>query len=397
MAQNTDINDIRRQKRRERLIKQLLIALFVVLAIVFIYANRDKWFHKLEGIGSKYEDVLDSDASFPISVSTGVRYEMERCGDSIVVLGNTSFKVYSKNGKLTANFQHAYTTPVLETSSKRILVYDNGGVKFRVDSETDEIYEKTMDENILLARISNEGYAAVVTTSDMYVCMLYVYDDKGKNIYTRGCTNKITDITFKGESEGCYATYVDVSGGVLMTAIDYYDFSQNAQDSDSDYGVSSATLALETVFFENGGYAIVGDTVTVFYDSQNNVEKMYSYDDALTAFLTDESGKVALLFENKDMRCSNLILMQQGETTPITLTLPQSCSAIDYCDGELYTAADGALVSYKFDGTLSKNIGTVDKCSDIVVNGDYIYLLTYDRIERIDSLISSGGQQSEGS
>ncbi len=396
MAQNTDINDIRKQKRRERALKKLLIALFVVLAIIFIYANRNRWFHKLEGIGSKYEDALDTDESFPITISKGAHYKLEMCGNSIVVLGNTSFKVYSENGTLCSNFQHAYTSPAVKTTSKRILVYDSGGVKFRVHSEDGEIYEKTTDGNILLARISDEGYAAVVTTSDMYVCTLYVYDDKGKSIYTRGCTNKITDITFKKDSQGCYATYVDVSNGVLTSAIDYYDFYDKAQSSDSSFGTVTPTLALETVFFENGGYSVVGDTITVFYDSQGNAEKTYSYDNVPTAFLADKSGKVALLFENKDMRCSNLILMQQNGDI-ITLTLPQGCSALAYLNGEIYTAADGALISYKFDGTLSKNIGISDKCSDIAISEDYIYILTYEKIEKIDPLSISGTQQTKGS
>lgn len=396
MAQKTDINDIRKQKRRERALKKLLIALFVVLAIVFIYANRDRWFHKLEGIGSKYEDALDADESFPLTISKGAHYELEMCGDSIVVLGSTSFKVYSETGKLHSNFQHAYTSPVVKTSSKRILVYDNGGVKFRVHSEDDEIYEKTTDGNILLARISNEGYAAVVTTSDMYVCMLYIYDDKGKSVYTRGCTNKITDITFGDDSQGCYATYVDVSNGILVSAIDYYDFFDDTQSSDSSFGVVTPTLALETVFFQNGGYAVIGDTATVFYNSQFNAEKTYSYDNIPTAFLADESGKVALLFENKDMRCSNLILMQQGSDI-ITLTLPQGCNAIAYGKSEIYTVADAVLLSYKFDGTLSKSISISDKCSDIAISEDFIYILTYEKIEKIDPLSPSGAQQTKGS
>ncbi len=388
MAQNTDINDIRRQQKRLRLIKQLCIALFVVLAIIFIYANRAKWFPKLEGIGSKYEDAFEDDGDFPISVSSGGRYNMESCGDSIVVLGNTSFKVYSQRGALTANFQHAYTSPVVQTSSKRILVYDSGGVKFRVDAPDKSIYEKTMDDNILLARISEEGYAAVVTTSDMYVCVLYVYDDKGKNIYTRGCTDKITDITFDNESNACYATYMDASGGQLLSKIKYFEFTADSQNADGDFGVTSSTLALETTVFEDGGYAIIGDNMTIYYNADKSVDKIYSYDDTLIDFYADASGKTALLFENTDMRCCNLVLMQKGSTDIKTISLAQGTKCLACENNKVFICVDGAVMSYNYDGTLSKSMGTQVKCSDIVVIGDYIYLLGYDTIEQIDSVLS---------
>ncbi len=392
MAQTTDIKEIRRQKLRERFLIKVMIALFLVLTVVFIYANRDKWFPKLEGIGGKYEDALESDGSFPISVSGSVEYQLDVSGDNLVVLSNTGLKVYSKNGSLTANFQHAYSTPVLHTSSKRILVYDNGGVKFRVDAKNKAVYEKTLDDNILLARVSDEGYAAVVTTSDMYVCLLYVFDENGKNVYTRGCTEKITDITFAEQSTACYAVSTDVLNGHLISQIQYFKFFEDENSTlpgDKTIGGNSATLALDSVFFDDGGYLTIGDSMAAYYNSAGNVDKLYSYSDELISYCTDSDGRAALLFENTDMRCTNLVLLQRGAQNTPVLTLPQSCNCITINGDEVYTCVDGALVSYKFDGTASKNIGVSLKASDIAIIEDYAYLLGYDKIERFDLVLSS--------
>lgn len=392
MAQTTDINEIRKQKLRMRFLTKLLIILFVALSILFIYANRDKWFPKLEGIGGKYEDALESGGSFPISISGTAEYQLDVSDDNLVVLSNTGFKVYSKNGNMTANFQHAYSTPVLQTSQKRILVYDNGGVKFRVDAKNKSIYEKTLEGNILLARISDEGYAAVVTTSDMFVCTLYVFDENGKTVYTRGCTEKITDISFVNESSACYAVSTDVSNGRLISQIQYFDFFADENSTpakDDSYGVNSATLALDTVFFDDGGYLVIGDTMAAYYSAQGDVESIYSYDDTLVSYCTSSDGKAALLFENTAMRCTNLVLLQRGAQNTPVLTLPQSCNCITIDGDEVYASADGAVVSYKFDGSLSRNVGITFKASDIVIIEDYAYLLGYDKIERIDLVLSS--------
>ncbi|MBS1325028.1 MAG: hypothetical protein HP044_03765 [Oscillospiraceae bacterium] len=67
------------------------------------------------------------------------------------------------------------------------MIYESGGNKFRIDNKRKNLYTKKMEQNIIFARISENGNVAVITTSDTYICKLTVFDDSGEEIYSRNC------------------------------------------------------------------------------------------------------------------------------------------------------------------------------------------------------------------
>ena len=149
-------------------------AVLVLVAIVLgLYLNRDVWVPKLEGIGGKFHSVKSGELSggnFPLSVSGGIDYQVAELNGYLAILSDAYFYIYTDDGDLYDERQHAYANAMLQTAGKKALIYESGGNKFRIDNKRKNIYTKKMEQTIIFARISENGNVAVVTNSDSYVC-----------------------------------------------------------------------------------------------------------------------------------------------------------------------------------------------------------------------------------
>ena len=205
----------RRRKRRRQMAK--FIAFILLASIIFgLYVKRDVWFPKLEGIGSRFQSVKSSGGelsgeNFPLNISGGIDYQVGNLNGYLAILSDAYIYIYTEDGELYEERQHAYANAMLQTSGKKALIYESGGNKFRIDNKRKNLYTKKMEQNIIFARISENGNVAVITTSDTYICKLTVFDDSGEEIYSRNCVERVIDLTFNEDGTGCCLLYTSPS------------------------------------------------------------------------------------------------------------------------------------------------------------------------------------------
>ena len=161
--------------------QKLFLFLMLLLLAGIIYARRDVWYPKLEGIGTRYQTIRQNDGTlaegnFPLTVSGGIDYETADMNGSLVILSDANFYIYGLDGNLRESRQHAYANAMMEVAGKKALIYESSGNQFRVESKSKTLYTKELDEQIVFARLSSNGNVAVVTTSQLCACTIRVYD-----------------------------------------------------------------------------------------------------------------------------------------------------------------------------------------------------------------------------
>lgn len=73
-----------------------------------------------------------------------------------------------------------------------------GGTTFSLESKYKNVYTKTVDNNIILARLSSNDNVAVITKSDKFLCIMTIYNGSGDVIYTWKCAEgRIIDRTLQ--------------------------------------------------------------------------------------------------------------------------------------------------------------------------------------------------------
>lgn len=374
----------RRRKRRRQMAK--FIAFILLASIIFgLYVKRDVWFPKLEGIGSRFQSVKSSGGelsgeNFPLNISGGIDYQVGNLNGYLAILSDAYIYIYTEDGELYEERQHAYANAMLQTSGKKALIYESGGNKFRIDNKRKNLYTKKMEQNIIFARISENGNVAVITTSDTYICKLTVFDDSGEEIYSRNCVERVIDLTFNEDGTGCILATSDAADGDIISKIISVSF-----DSKKDKWTSDAlnTMCLKT-YYDRNGILVLGDTKCAYYS--NNGELLTSYDYPSSLIDWDyRDGKIAMLFENEIKRQNYFITIDSEKREPNQNEFSNSsANCIRISGGKVLILSKEGIIKYDFNGGGEKNISSESAYEKFILIDNYIFLLGYDRIDRIE-------------
>ena len=374
----------RRRKRRRQMAK--FIAFILLASIIFgLYVKRDVWFPKLEGIGSRFQSVKSSGGelsgeNFPLNISGGIDYQVGNLNGYLAILSDAYIYIYTEDGELYEERQHAYANAMLQTSGKKALIYESGGNKFRIDNKRKNLYTKKMEQNIIFARISENGNVAVITTSDTYICKLTVFDDSGEEIYSRNCVERVIDLTFNEDGTGCILATSDAADGEIISKIISVSF-----DSKKDKWTSDAlnTMCLKT-YYDRNGILVLGDTKCAYYS--NKGELLTSYDYASSLIDWDyRDGKIAMLFENEIKRQNYFTTIDSEKREPNQNEFSNSsANCIRISGGQVLILSKEGIIKYDFNGGGEKNISSESAYEKFILIDNYIFLLGYDRIDRIE-------------
>lgn len=378
-----DMIDARnRKKRRQKLIRFFLILLLASVCIG-LYKTKDMWLAKIRGIGKQYSTIVNpgtlAEGNFPILISSEENFQIDHTDDCLVVLTDVQLFFYTSDGSLLKKRQHGFNNPVIRTSSGKVLLYENGGKNFCVENDEKTIYSKSFENNILFARMSSEGYVAVVTTSPDYECEMYVYDKKGTLVYERKCVERICDVSFTNESSQCVISCIDAEKGSIVTFVQCFDL----KGSDSLWKSPSInTLGLDIYGFSDGAF-ILGINACSYVSSDGQISSYYKYDGELAGG-SSENGKSAVAVNNDDRRKYSLTLFDGGGTEPVVINMETPVSDVIVFDGLAYVMCQEEILAYEFNGTLRSTAVISDSYTGFARSSKYIFLRGHSQIDRID-------------
>ena len=94
---------------------------------------------------------------------------------SFVEKGGDSCAVYSLSGTRLNSIQSGYARPAIAVGKNRFVLYNRSGNELRVESRTQNLYSKTLENSIYLCAMSDTGTLAVATDSADSTARLTVY------------------------------------------------------------------------------------------------------------------------------------------------------------------------------------------------------------------------------
>lgn len=375
----------KQRSKKKKIVIIIMVMLLIVAGVLIFIFKKDisKAYRKLWG--SNTQIIVNSgtlmEGNFPISITNDdIDYQFGKMGNNFVMLSDTHMYIYSVNGELKDTRQHDYSNSILKTSNKRSLVYESGGKNFKVEGSRSTIYTKAVDSSIIFARINEKGYVAVITTAEMYSCELTIYNEHGEEIYNRGCVDRIEDLCFTNNNDGCIVATVDALGGQIVSKVVYLNFTNQDETWTTE---PIETLCLDIEITEDNNIFLFGDTKCAYYDMQGNQLGGYSYKNDLISGYSDV-GKCAIIFENEERRKTTMLLIGNYDATPIEIVVDNDIKKIYIEDNLIYILRNTALETYNFEGTLLATSEVSDVYKNFIKIGDEIFLISYDSINKIE-------------
>ena len=267
-----------------------------------------------------------------------------------VELGGDSCVVYSRTGTRLNSIQSGYGRPALAAGKTRFVLYNRSGNELRVESRTQNLYTKKLENNIFLCAMSDNGTLAVVTDDVSSMAELLVYSPTMEQQLRWNMTsNDGTPLrmAFSPDSRQLAAAAVTAGGGQMQTNLYVVTLAQG-----DPVNVGSQSGVPQWVGWLSGTTLLaVYDSRAILYNAAGGERARYEFGGGtLRDVSVDSAGNVALL-----------------------LASGQVCQLVTL-DKELNVQYSG-------------NVTTSNK---VVRRGELVYLLTDSTVE---SLTSAGEYQ----
>lgn len=334
-----------RERVRMRNLRRAVIAV-VALALVVAFATGfvGESVARAKDLVDSIAIALEPDAGWPQNTGVMDVMQAEPLSGGFVVLGEDSCAVYSTSGNRLNAIQSGYARPALAAGKTRFVLYNRSGNELRVESRTQNLYTKTMENSIYLCAVAGDGKVAVVTENTRSAATLTVFSAT----MTEQLTWEISSeegvpvrMAFSPDGRRLAAAAVTASGGQMATNLYVVPLSsgdpvlagtQNGTPQWLGWLSSDAILA-------------VYDSRAVVYNASGGERAAYDFGGrTLASVSVDENGNAALLFASG-----------------------QTCEAV---------LLNSSLV-YQYGGSVAS-------ASRIVRDGNRFYLLTDSAVECFD-------------
>jgi len=182
-----------------------------------------------------------------------------------IVLSKDGIKWYNKSGKLLQENALTLTRPVLRSSDKYMAIADIAGRDIYFYKDKTLLWSRKLDNQIINANVSKDGYCTVVTQSKEYKASVQVIDLNGVDKYTKLCAE---DIVLGAKSihngQDVLITKVVTDSVKTGTQLEFNNIYQEKPFAT----VSIADSLLPIVISQGENEIAVGQNVILFMDKQ---------------------------------------------------------------------------------------------------------------------------------
>ena len=285
-----------RQRVRNRRIRRTAVLLVLLTAVVlFATGLAGSSVAALKDLTDTARIAFLPGAGWPQQTGVAELTQVQPLTGSFVELGDEGCVVWSRTGKKLNSIQSGYARPALAAGKTRFVLYNRSGNELRVESRTQNLYTKQMENSIFLCAMSDNGTLAVVTEDQTSMAQLLVYNSQLEQQLSWSMTSSDGTplrMAFSPDSRKLAAAAVTVSGGQVMTNLYLVDLASgdpvslaNQSGVPQWLGWTSANTILA-----------VYDTKAVLYNAGGGEKAVYEFAGTeLSDVSVDSAGNAALL------------------------------------------------------------------------------------------------------
>ena len=385
-ASATDLRSARKEHKRKKLLKRLLIV-FVLLGIAAaVFALRGKWLPKLKGIFDKPHGLIVNDGklaagNFPLTLSDNGTAKLYTCDDMFVSVDDSAAKFYDISGNLINTVQHTLAHPSACVSGKKMLIYENGGNSFELLNVKGEIYKKKLDDTLLLAAFEDD-LIAVVTSTVKYDSSLTVYDTEGNEIYKWASNKRIMSLDINDDGSGCFISTFTSENGQTKSTVTELDFSSEGETMNSK---ELDTLVLSVQKNASNDIWAIGDTRLYKLDKTGDVIDSFEYKGELCAYSSNE--RVCSVAVSSVRRGASQLMIWDSDDAELTgdvEVVSGRIKALICNDENVFMLSEHSAECYDFNAQLTATAAVSNDYVDFVYLEDSLIFIGYRDINKIE-------------
>ena len=289
--------------------------------------------------------------------------------------------VYSFGGAKLNSVQSGYARPALAAGKSRFVLYNRSGNELRVESRTQNLYTKQLENSIFLCAMSDNGTLAVVTEDQTSMAKLLVYSPSMEQQLSWSMTsNDGTPLrmAFSPDSRKLAAAAVTVSGGQVMTNL----YLINLASGDPVSLVNQGGVPQWLGWTSASTILAVYDTRAVLYNAGGGERAVYDFAGTeLKDVSVDAAGNVALLLASGQV--SQAVTLDKNLNVQFSAAV-SAANSIVRAGNLFYLLADNAVECFDASGTQqwSQNLDTSPQA--LLANSRDLLLFSGNTVQKLE-------------
>lgn len=318
---------------------------------------------------------------FPITVSTSEKSRLLSVGSDTALLGDSSVMLYKNNGKLLCERQHGFAEPAAVANTARIMVYDRGGKKVRMENRAKTLFAMEAKGPITTAAMSYDGHFALVTRGNNYVSEVTVYNYKAKEEYIwHSASRQVVDAALSENGRYLGVVTLHVEGGEAVTGLLMFDtkkgttlFEQTVKGSTP----ISASMKKNTLM------ALLNDRVVSVTKTGEKAEHLFGYGQPICFDDSPDYGLVVVvsLYENANQ--NRMVVLDRRLSVLGQANVDASVGAVSAKDHHIALLSDQQVLFYNHKGVAKKQAKPTHDAKGILCKGNHAIVLGSDRLSDV--------------
>lgn len=296
-----------RQRVRNRRIRRTAVLLVLLTAVVlFATGIAGSSVAALKDLTDTARIALLPGSGWPQQTGVAELEQMAPLTGSFVELGDEGCVVWSRTGKKLNSIQSGYARPAIAAGKTRFVLYNRSGNELRVESRTQNLYSKTLENNIYLCAMSDTGTLAVATDSADSTARLTVYTSTmSEQLHwdMTGTQGTPVRMAFAADSRRLAVAAVTSSAGQLQANL----FVLSLAQGDPVQLSSGDSVPQWLGWLNNDTVLAVYENCAVMYGADGGERGRFDLGGGSLVSVSQDGANAALLLENGQV-CTAVLL-----------------------------------------------------------------------------------------
>ncbi len=323
----------------------------------------------------------NSTQEFCYNVDAENVYAFYSYDDGFLLLTDDGISYINSDGSLASRQQLTYSNPVLVKSDDRIMIFDRGKSSYSLMNGGSLYSQQSVNEDIIDAAVSSKNNYAVAVKDENAKCILYGFSSNGKLIYQWNCPDGyIADVAINESGSKVAVTVIDAVNAVLCSSVYILDFEYDSAYAQFDYADETV---IGTKFITNRKIQVITDR-NVYLITAKNQEIVYEYSSSDICYASMADGAYTAVV-TKDYTHDDyyaLAVFTKYGKLKYTTELSGKIIGLSSSGKSIAVLFDDKTETYSNTGKLVGTASDLHHYEDIVINGNYLYVLSSDSVKK---------------